>query len=201
MWSCRGARLGTPSAPGPRGTGRGSTSPSRCPRWSRPGTSLRPFDLGTTDYLVKPSSPVGLAAWIRGGPAPPGAARTVGALRAGRSDHRLCPAPGEPGRATGAAHRHRVPDPIWPSFGQRRTCGELRAPAATGLEARWRRRRSYNAHRHQQPAPQAGRRCPASHRHLHPAPRSATGCPRGMGLGRQRRSLSHTPLCGPRTVR
>ena len=71
----------------------------------------------------------------QGGPAQAGGAGVgpaLRALRAGRPDRRLCPAPGDVGRASRAADRHRVRAALR-AIGQRRPRDDLRPAAATGL--------------------------------------------------------------------
>ena len=63
--------------------------------YGRDETIARAFEMGAVDYVVKPFSPTELAAQDRGGAAAEGGGRAVGALRAGRSGHRLRPAAGE----------------------------------------------------------------------------------------------------------
>ena len=94
----------------------------------------RALDEGAADYLVKPFSAVELAARIRLALRRQEMPEPSRALRPGRPDHRLCPAPGEPCRPRGGDDRHRVPDPGRACV-QRRAGADLRAPAETRLAA------------------------------------------------------------------
>ena len=122
----------------------------------------------------------------QGGPAQAGGAG-VGparrALRAGRPDRRLSPAPGDDGRTHRRAHRHRVPD-AGRAFGQRRAAADPRASAATGLgTGQGRGLRAGEKHR-PEAAPQAGRRRGQSRLYLRRAPhRLPDGEGRGAGAG------------------
>ena len=103
------------------------------------------------------ADPCGAAA--QGQPGPDGA---------GRSRHRLRPAPGHGGRASGRADGDRVRTPAR-SFAGRRPCPDPRYPAAPGLE-RADRRPEDRARLREAAAQQARRRCAAAGLHSDRAP-------------------------------
>ena len=141
----------------------------------------RALDMGAADYLVKPFSPVELAARIRAALRRREMPEPSTPYVLGEPDHRLRRAAGDRGRPSGPAQQHRVPG-AGRACGQRRAGADLRAPAEGHL-GRWGRRRPQShAHRDKQPAPQAGRRWEGSHLHLHPAPRGLPDA-RGGGMG------------------
>ena len=58
----------------------------------------RALDMGAADYLVKTLLAGGAGRQDQGCPTPERDAQAASSLRAGRLDHRLCPASGDPGR-------------------------------------------------------------------------------------------------------
>ena len=130
----------------------------------------------------------------QGGPAQAGGAG-VGparrALRAGRPDRRLSPAPGDDGRTHRRAHRHRVPD-AGRAFGQRRAAADPRASAATGLGTGQGRGLRAGAKHRPEAAPQAGRRRGQSRPTSSPSPASATGWRRARRRSRRRRDRAES---------
>ena len=112
-----------------------------------------------------------------GGPAQAGRG---GAVRTGRSDHRLRATPGERGRAGSAidGHRIRTPPRALGALGQRGASIDLRFLAAASVGSAGIRQRDAAAQRHEAAPAKAGGQGGSTGLHLHRArgARSATAC-------------------------
>ena len=134
-------------------------------------TVARAFDMGATDYLVKPFSPTELAARIRAAlrrglepsPGQTSAPHVVGGPR-----HRLRPAPGDAGWGAGGVDGHGVRGAV-PTGGACPQGGDPRPAAPAGVGAGAGGRGLAAAERGEGAAPQAGGRCPESQVHCHRA--------------------------------
>ena len=100
--------------------------------YGREEVIARAFEMGAVDYVVKPFSPTELAVRIGAALRSAGDRRAVGTLRAGRPDHRLRPATGDPVRRAGASDAYGVRS-AGRAVGQRRAGANSRTPARTGL--------------------------------------------------------------------
>ena len=116
--------------------------------------------------------------------------RAAGALRAGRSDHRLSRAPGYPRGPPRAADGHRVSAALRP-VGQRRACGDPRPTVATRLGPQEAGRSAGAAGAPDAAPPQAGRGREQPHLLLR---RAARRLPDGEGREMSAHAVIFTPM-------